>query len=280
VRWPTSRSRRPVALELQLLAGSVLVELTAWGNAAPAALRERLDPTIIALTAATQRDGTPSVPATGPAGAIPAPPADASPAVRGELLFLLGAAHELAGARLEAVTTWSDLVERWGQHDRASEAAARAVAAAQMMFADADRGDSRAARDALIRAGRLLRDRTPDSPAARHVQYFIALALERNQQLEEAAHEYAAVAADVPYALQAALGQARCLRAALQQAAALGTLNEAEIRKLADRAMQSARAADSQARQLDLGTASDTQRRARRRDHAAARGAAEPGRHR
>ncbi len=221
---PISTRRSP--FELQLLLGAAVMDAIVS--------RERPEPDI-------QRRLKKAI--DGAQDAIDALPADVSSAIHGELLFLLGRAHYLAGMHLEAVGVLADLVERFGQHDRASGAAEQAVAIAQEFLRRPDQKDPRTARDSFVRAVRLLRKQSPGSPAARKLQYFVALALEANGHLEEAAEEYAAVPGGDPYVLKARLGRARCLRNALNRAVADRTLSGPGIRELAERALNAAREA-------------------------------------
>lgn len=170
-------------------------------------------------------------------------PADIVPEIRGEFLYLLGLAHQAAGRPLEAVAALCDLAEQQPGHDRSPRAAACAVAIAERLIRDAQPPAGRAARDAFIRAGRLLCRLSPDTPTARALPFYIAITLEQNGQLEAAAETYATVAADSERSLAARLGRARCLGGALDQAIASKTLSDDQIRQLADRAIHAARQA-------------------------------------
>lgn len=174
------------------------------------------------------------------------PPAPLTDETRGELLFLLARAQYLSGAPLEAARILCDLVEQLPRHDRAEHAAQQATAIAQDALRSHTGPDAAGARMAFVRAARLLRNRSPESPAARRLQFFIAAALDENGRLEEAAEEYAAVPAGDPHALRAARAAARCLRDAYSAAAATRPADDS-VKDLLQRALQAARSAAAQA---------------------------------
>jgi len=182
-------------------------------------------------------------------------PADVVPEARGELLYLLGLAHLAAGRPLEAIALLCDLAEQQPGHDRSARAAACAVAVAQQLLHDSQNKSLRTTRDAFIRAGRLLCKLSPQTPVARALPYHIAAALEQNGQLDEAAETYATVAADDEQWLAARVGRARCLSGALVRAVAGKSMSEEQVRKLADRAIESAREAAAAAQQQRGGSA-------------------------
>jgi tetratricopeptide (TPR) repeat protein len=215
---------------LQLLLGATVAELSLPVSTQPVASQpvgnRRLEDLISA--------------ARGMLGTLPA---DVVPETRGEYLYLLGAAHIMAGRPLEAVTLLCDLGEQQPMHDRSSRAVAWAVVIAEGMLRETRQADPRAVRDAFIRAGRLMRTLSPDSPAAKALSYYIAAALEQNGELQAAAETYATVAPDDARSLVARVGEARCLSTALDQAVARKSLNQTQLQQLADRAIGSARKA-------------------------------------
>lgn len=216
-------------LELQLVAGAMLAHAAARATASqPAA--GRLAEVITAVN-----------------GALIASPAGLSQDTRGELLYLLARGQYLGGATLEAVRVLCDLVEQHPAHDRAPAAVQQAVAIAQDLLRRPDRPDLPSVRAAFIRAGRLLRQRMPESPGAKQLQFFIAAALDENRLYEEAAAEYGRVDPNDPRALRAAWGQARCLRDALNLAGPASRPTEG-LSALAEKALVAARAAESLAR--------------------------------
>ncbi|UCD28725.1 MAG: tetratricopeptide repeat protein, partial [Planctomycetota bacterium] len=157
-----------------------------------------------------------------------------------ELSYLTAQAHYLTGRHLTAVNKLLSYVDSYQSHDRAADAARQAVAIAQEMLNKPQWRNSAKARTAFVRAAKLMQKHFPDSPQARRLQYFIALTLEQNQKLTEAADEYARVAIDDPDALKAALGRTRCLKNTLNHAAANRTLSESEIKKLAQKTLRAA----------------------------------------
>ena len=169
-------------------------------------------------------------------------PAGVESATRGELLWLIGRSQYALGAHLEAANALADLVEQWPEHDRSPRAAEQAAAIAQAWL-KRDPSGSREATAAFVRAVRVLRKRLPDSPQARQLQFFLAVALERQNVFAEAAREYAAVAPDDPRALLARLGQVRCLRKQLRDATAAGTTDEATQTAQAQAVVDAARSA-------------------------------------
>lgn len=237
---------RPSAMRtpfgLQLLLGATVAELSFPASSRPAASQpagnRRLEDVISA--------------ARGMLGTLPV---DVVPETRGEYLYLLGAAHLAAGRPLEAVAMLCDLGEQQPKHDRSVRAADLAVAIAERTLRETRQADMRAVRDAFIRAGQLMCKLSPDSPTAKMLPYHIAVALEQNGQLEAAAEAYATVAPDDARSLAARVGEARCLGRALDQAVARKTLNEVQIRQLADRAIRSARKAATAAEQTKDDTA-------------------------
>ena len=56
-----------------------------------------------------------------------------------------------------------------------------------------------------------MQDLASKTPAAKALPYYIAVILEQNGQLDDAAETYATVAADDPQWLAARVGRARCL---------------------------------------------------------------------
>ncbi len=138
---------------------------------------------------------------------------DEPAAARGEYLFLLGRAHYLLNQRVEAIGSLAEIVDKYPEHDRAAPAAEQATAIAWEWLQQPQGHDSSAARQAFVRAGRVLRTHSPQAPAATRLQFFIAQTLEQEGQLKAAADEYAAVPAADRHRLRAALGRARCLRA-------------------------------------------------------------------
>lgn len=215
---------------LQLLLGATVAELSLPASTQP----------VVSQPAGNRRLEELISAARGMLGTLPA---DVVPETRGEYLYLLGAAHIMAGRPLEAVTMLCDLCEQQPKHDRSTRAVAWAVAIAEGMLRETRQADPRAVRDAFIRAGRLMRKLSPDSPAAKALSYYIAAALEQNGELEAAAETYATVAPDDARSLVARVGEARCLSTALDQAVARKTLNQTQLQQLADRAIGSARKA-------------------------------------
>ncbi len=221
---------------LQLLLGATVAELSLPASTQPTASQPAVNRRLEEVISA----------ARGMLGTLPA---DVVPETRGEYLYLLGAAHLMAGRSLEAVATFCDLGEQQPKHDRSARAATWAVTIAQRMLRDTHQGDLRAVRDAFVRAGRLMQKLSPASPATKALPYCIAVALEQNGQLEAAADTYATVASDDAQSLLARVGEARCLSTALDQAIARKTLNETQMRQLADRAIRSARQAAAAAQE-------------------------------
>jgi len=181
-------------------------------------------------------------------------PAPLSAETRGELLFLLARAHYLSGAPLETVRVLCDLVEQHPRHDRAEQAARQATAVAQEAMRASKGPDLTASRAAFVRAVRVLRQHQPQSREARELQFFLAAALDESGQYEEAAEEYAAVAADDPHALRAAWAQARCLRDALNASITSRPADEA-AGELIGRALTAARSAAKLAVKATAGDA-------------------------
>ncbi|MGQ9650312.1 MAG: hypothetical protein ACUVXJ_09400, partial [Phycisphaerae bacterium] len=226
---------------LQLLLGATVAEFSLAASTQPSASQPAGNRQLEEVISA----------ARGMLGTLPA---DVVPETRGEYLYLLGAAYLMAGRPLEAVATFCDLGEQQPKHDRSTRAAAWAVAIAQHMLREIHQGDPRAVRDAFIRAGRLIHKLSPDSPAVKALPYYIAVALEQNGQLEAAADTYATVAPDDAQSLLARVGEARCLSIALDQAVSRKTLNETQIRQLADRAIRSTRKATAAAQEKNDDT--------------------------
>jgi hypothetical protein len=133
-------------------------------------------------------------------------------AIRGELLYLLGATEESVGDRAAAIETFLELTEQYPEHGRTSAAVSRALMIARVHLTQASEGDKPAARLLFIRAGQTLRRLKPNSKEANEVQYYIALATEHNKRFLQAAREYALVPVTDTNALRAALGRIRCLR--------------------------------------------------------------------
>lgn len=211
---------------LQLLLGAMTIEATAVSASRPAASRPAHDARLADAIIAAQ-------------DMLATLPLDVSPDTRGEYLYLLGIAQDALGRPLDAVATFCDLGEQQPKHDRSLRAAALAVNIAERLLGG--KGDLRIVRDAFVRAGRLLCKLSPESPVAKALPYYIASALEQNEQLDTAAEVYATVGPEDTQALAARVGRARCLRRALDRAVAGKTLTENQTRELADRAIQAAR---------------------------------------
>lgn len=193
-----------LGFELQLLAGGWIAD-AAGGSVTtqPAGGVDRMGELIRALASA-HSEARPEV----------------SELLRGEWVFLEARARYLIGDRLEAVKLLCDLGEHWPAHDRSSNAVLQATAIAREALLEAPSSAAVAARAAFVRAARLLRQRAPNSPLVRDLQFTIAAALDESGQLEEAAREYAAVPLNDPNALRAAWARARCLRDLLDLATA------------------------------------------------------------
>jgi len=208
---------------LQILAGSAVMDAIPDRSASPSGDNQRLKKVINAIQ-----------------NTLPTLESDTS-AIRGEMMFLLGRTYYLTGDHLLAAGALSDLAEQFPEHDRAPQAAAQATAIAQELLRKPQWQHSTQARDAFIRAGQLLRKLSPQAPEVKKLQYFIALSLEQNGRLEQAADEYASVSSDDPHLLKALLGRARSLRNALFQAADVRIPNQQNTKQLAQQALAAAR---------------------------------------
>lgn len=218
--------------ELQLLAGAMIADAVA--SAAATSTQPARDGRGLELAAAL--------------GAMAAhPPAPIPEETRGELLFLQARGYYLGGAPLAAVRALCELVEQCPQHDRAEAAARQATAVAQEVLRNPGGADPAAARLAFVRAGRMLRKRSPESAEARQLQYFIASALDEAGRHEEAAEEYGKVPPNDTHALRAARARARCLMDALLEVTATRPAEDADAKDLAGRALAAARAAAEKA---------------------------------
>ena len=164
---------------------------------------------------------------------------------QGEILFLLGRGFYVSDEPMAAIASLCELAETFPDHDRAGSSAEQATFLAQEQLRNTRRQNMPAARAAFVRAAQLLQKRSPTSHQAKHLQYFIALAMENNDQLEQAADAYAMVSADDINAMRSQLGRTRCLRNVLQQAVNAHTLAEQDLQELAHQAVQAARDAVS-----------------------------------
>lgn len=188
-------------------------------------------------------------------------PADFPNTERGEWLFLLGRAQYLTDRPLDAVHTLARLAEQYPDHDRALIAVEQAAAIAAEQMRTSAAKDDPAVREAFILSAGLFRRLAPDSPVSRQMQYFLALALERKGQLDEAAAQYAAVPADDPNRWPALLGQARCLRNALRRGPAHQSASREQIRQQAEHALQIASSARDVVRSALAAKATAAERR-------------------
>ena len=216
----------PEVFVVQVLMGAAVLDAAAHQPQPASDIIRRLKE----LIAATQR-------------VLASPPTTRAAAEHGELLFLLGQGCYLTGNRTAAVAALTDLLEKLPDHDRAATADLQAAAIAQEQLRNPDQQDPSPVRSAFIRAARLLQKRRPDSLQAKRLQYFVALALEHNAELQAAAEAYQAVPADDPNALKAGLGRTRCLHNALHQAILARAKSEADLQKLAQAGLQAGREA-------------------------------------
>ena len=167
-------------------------------------------------------------------------------AVRGELLYLLGCAREIVGDRPASIQTLLDLADQYPEHGRTAGAVSRAMITARIHLTQSPEESKADARSLFIRSGRTLRRLQPDSPEARQMQYFIALATEHNEQYEQADKEYALVSPSDANALKAALGRVRCL-----QQMRRSTTDASKVAALMSRTIQAATQGAELARQLE-----------------------------
>lgn len=209
------------AFVLQIRLGSALFDASRREQI-PSALRERIDRLADRAEVLVQEGST-------------------DDSTMGELHFLLGRARWLTGEHSEACKTLIALAEGAPKHDRAVTAADQAVSIAQHLLAGEADGDGRGGRDAFIQAVRVLGSVDPESTRIETLRYFVAVALERNGDLQDAAEAYAKVRDDAPRRLEAGLGRARCLYHALE---AFASIEEgARIEQAAESALSAARQA-------------------------------------
>ena len=169
--------------------------------------------------------------------AVQLPDAQTAP----ERLYLLGRAFDVLGRKLEATGLLCDLVERDPSHDRAPQAARSAVeCASQALQAQPA---SPPAREGFIRAVALFRERLPNDPTGRRLQFFLAAALEAQGRFEPAITAYAGVPAGDPNLPAAAAGRVRCWRTLLDGAVEGHRQSQAVIDGMAAKAVEEAAAA-------------------------------------
>lgn len=217
---------QPTPLQAQLLAGGTLIDRLHRPDMDTQDSNQRLEKVLSALQSITAR-----------------PVEEMSADQPGELLFLQGRIALMVGQALPAVQTLTALAEAHPDHPRTPVAVEQATAIAQEQLRDPQHQESPAYLTAFIRAGKLLARLAPEKAARRHLNYFLALALEKSGHGDEAIAEYARVPDDDPYKSKAVLGRVRCLAKALYampQTPAASTMQKQATQAL-DAAMAAAR---------------------------------------
>lgn len=188
---------------------------------------------------------------------LSSPRGNHDPRITGELRYLLGEALVLTGHHTEAVQVMTDLAEQMAGHERAETAIRRAVTWAGQELREAGPRGSPESRRAFVRAVRCFRQRLPDEPGILELTYAAGAALENDGQFDAAAREYALLPAKHDRARPAALGQIRCWRQALEQAAHEKT-DRPRLAKLAAEAHAAVRVVCDRYPQVDPGRSPQT----------------------
>ena len=163
-----------------------------------------------------------------------------TPAIAGEIRYLLGSALAERQARPEAVQVWTDLAEQAPKHDRAVSAIHQAVALAADDLRRTGPSGTAATRAAFVRAVRVLRQQNPNDANLPELSYASAAALETDAKFEEAVEAYMAVPVGHTRARDADMGRLRCWRQTLDEAVARRQ-DPASVAVLADKARAAVR---------------------------------------
>lgn len=138
---------------------------------------------------------------------------------RGELAYLLGRCDRALGRRAESIEAYCRLVEQNPSHDRATAAATEALREADAWIREPGAMENTAARKAFLQAAAAYRQ-VPHGSVDGSLPYVVAVLLEREGRLEEAAAEYQRVPDGQAETVRARIGRARCFRELLSRATA------------------------------------------------------------
>lgn len=177
-----------------------------------------------------------------------------------EAMFNLGVCHFQRGDSLQAVKTFTKLVDAFPSFERSKDAAMYGVQIAAEMNRDPANADRPEVRNAFIDALEALTQRFADTPEAQYWRFYLANTLELAGKTAEAAEQYAKVEPSHENYLDARYYRVNCLMRLHEAAVAQQGADAGKIREQAARLIVEAQSCAEQIGQA-LTTVEDKDRR-------------------